>query len=118
MLELEEADHLIGCSGESRIRRAEQTRQHAAAMLLTGKDEIVAHRQFREYLQQLEGAADPETIEIRWPLSGNELAVDPDLARARHQLAEDAVEQRRLAAAIGTDEAENLALLHVEADAV
>ncbi len=46
------------------------------------------------------------------------LAVDLHLAAVWRELAENAIEQRGLAAAVRADQPENLALLHVEADAV
>ncbi len=45
-------------------------------------------------------------------------AVDEDLAFLRLLHARDAVEQRRLAAAVGADDAEDLASVHVERDVV
>src|SRR5437762_7246774 len=87
-------------------------------MLLSSEDQILPHRQLWEHLQKLEGAADAETIQFGRPQSGDDLAVDLDLATGRRELAEDAVEQRGLAAAVRADQAEDLALLHVEADAI
>jgi hypothetical protein len=87
-------------------------------LLLPGKDEVLPHRQFRKHLQKLEGAADAEPIQLGRPQSGDDPAVDLHLAIGRRKLAEDAVEQRGLAAAVRADQAEDLALLHVEADAV
>ena len=60
----------------------------------------------------------PRLIELGRPQAGDDLAVDLDLATGRRELAEDAVEQRGLAAAVRADQAEDLALLHVEADAI
>ena len=45
-------------------------------------------------------------------------AVDEDLAGLRLLHSGDAVEQRRLAAAVGADDAEDLASVHVERDVV
>ena len=87
-------------------------------MLLPGEDEIFPHRQFRKHLQELEGAADAKAIQLGRPQAGDDLAVDLDLATGRRELAEDAVEERGLAAAVRADQAEDLALLHVEADAI
>src|SRR3954465_13608337 len=85
-------------------------------MLLAGQDQILPHRQFWKHLQQLEGAADAQTIDLRRPQSGDDLAVDLHLATGRRELAEDAVEQRGLAAAVRPHQPEDLALLNVEAD--
>ena len=45
------------------VARAEQARQHASPMLLAGEDQVLAHGQLREDLQQLEGAADAQPVE-------------------------------------------------------
>src|SRR6266704_5702108 len=87
-------------------------------MLLPGEDQILPHRQFWKHLQKLERAADAETIQFGRPQSSDDLAVDLDLAIGRRELAENAVEQRGLAAAVRADQPEDFALLHVEADAV
>src|SRR5258705_8055129 len=87
-------------------------------MLLSGEDQVLPHRQFWKHLQKLEGAADAETIQFGRPQSGNDLAVNLHLATGRRELAEDAVEQRGLAATVRADQPEDLALLHVEADAI
>src|SRR5437868_15349061 len=87
-------------------------------MLLAGEDQIFPHRQFREHLKQLERAANAEPVQIRRPEAGDDLAVDLDLAAVRPELAEDAVEQGRLAATVRADQAEDFALLDVEADAI
>src|SRR5437763_16998630 len=87
-------------------------------MLLAGENQILPHRQLWKYLQKLEGAADAQTIQLRGSQSGDDLAVDLHLATGRRELAEDAVEQRGLAAAVRADQPEDLALLHVEADAI
>src|SRR6476646_5953951 len=87
-------------------------------MFLPGEDQVFPHRQFRKHLQQLEGPANAEPIQLRRPQTRDPSAVDLHFAGARGQLAQDAVEQGRLAAAIRSDQAEDLALLNVEADAV
>src|SRR5437879_316569 len=87
-------------------------------MLLAGENQILPHRQLWKYLQKLEGAADAQTIQLRGSQSGNDLAVDLHLATGRRELAEDAVEERGLAATVRADQPEDLALLHVEADAI
>ena len=81
MVELEEADHLVGGRGQSGIGGPEQPRQHGALMLLPGEDQVFAHRQLRKHLQQLEGAADAEPVELGGPHAGDDLAVDLHFAR-------------------------------------
>src|SRR6266702_5274691 len=118
MIELEEADHLVGGLRQSGIGAADQARGHVAPMLLACEDQVLAHREFWKHLQQLEGSADSELVELGGAQAGHDLAVELDLAAGRRELAEDAVEQRRLAATVRPDQAEDLALADVEADAV
>src|SRR5258705_2445047 len=87
-------------------------------MLLACEDQVLPHRQFWKHLQKLEGAADAQAIELGRPQSGDDLAVDLDLATGRRELPEDTVEEGGLAATVRADQPEDLALLHVEADAV
>src|SRR5205814_9262881 len=56
--------------------------------------------------------------QIGGPQAGNRPAVDLDFAAARLELAKNAIEQRGLSAAVRTDQAENFALVDVEADAI
>lgn len=85
-------------------------------MLLPGQDQIFAHAELRKYLQQLKRPADTAAVEFGRTQTGHDLAIHPHLAFIRHQLAEDAVEQGRLARTIRPDDAEDFALLHLEAD--
>src|SRR3954464_1336261 len=87
-------------------------------MLLRGKDQVLAHGEFRKDLQQLKRAADAELVEIAWPHAGHRATIEMHLAAGRPKLAEDAIEQRGLAAAVRPDDAEDLALVHLERDAV
>jgi hypothetical protein len=109
MIKPKKADHLIGGFGQSRIRGTEQARHHAALVFLSGKNEIFAHGQFWKNLQQLECAADAEAIEIGGPKAGHHPAVVLHLAIARRQPAENAVEERRLAATVRSDQSEDFA---------
>src|SRR6185503_17791989 len=52
------------------------------------------------------------------PLAGDGAAVDAHLAGRGRELPEDAVEQRRLARAVRPDQAEDLALAHLEGHAI
>ena len=83
-----------------------------------GENQVLAHGQLGEDLQQLERAADAEPVEVARPHAGDGAAVELHLAGTRPELAEDAVEQRRLAAAVRPDDAEDLALVDVERHAV
>src|SRR6185503_5312620 len=96
----------------------DQARPHRRLVLLAGEDQVLAHRKLREHLQQLEGAADAEAVELAGPLAVDGAPVDAHLAGRRRELPEDAVEQRRLARAVGPDQAEDFALAHLEGNAV
>ena len=52
-----------------------------ALVLLAGQDEVLAHGQLGEDLQQLEGAADAQAIEAGGPQPGDDPAVDPTSPR-------------------------------------
>ncbi len=116
--EAEEVDHALGRGRQARIAAAEQAAEHVPFVLLAGEDQVFAHGQFGEHLQQLEGAADAEAIELRGAQARDRAAIDGDGALGRVELAEDAVEQRRLARAVRADQAEDLAAADVEGDAV
>ena len=83
-------------------------------MLLARQDQVLAHRQLREHLQQLKGPAHTQPIEVARAHAGHGAAVQMHIAAAWLQLAEDAVEQGRFAAAVGADDAEDLALADIE----
>src|SRR5204863_9117250 len=93
-------------------------RPHRAAVLLAGEDQVLAHRELREDLQELEGAADAEAVQVAGPHAGDRAAIDAHIPRGGRELPEDAVEERRLARAIRSDEAQDLTLVHVEGHAV
>jgi hypothetical protein len=71
-----------------------------------------------EQLDVLEGARDPALDDSvrRRPQQG--LAVERDLARVGPVQTSDQVEHRRLAGAVGADQADDFPLGHVEADVV
>src|SRR6185503_10594912 len=114
----EELDHAVGGAAEAGVAAPDQARPHRAAVLLPGEDQVLAHRELGEYLQQLEGAADAEPVELAGPHPGDGAPVDAHFAGRGRQLAEDAVEQRRLARAVRPDQAEDLAFMHLERNAV
>jgi hypothetical protein len=66
-------------------------------VLLPGEDQVLAHRELRKHLQQLESTADAEAVEVARPLAGERAPVDAHFAGRGRQLSEDAVEERRLA---------------------
>src|SRR5262249_26922876 len=100
------------------IRRAEQAREHRTLVLLGGEEKILVHGELGEHLEQLKRAAHTQAIEIARAHARDDAAVEPHLALARRQLAENAVEQGRLAAAVGADDPQNLALVDVERHAI
>src|SRR4051812_26394956 len=83
-------------------------------MLLSSQDDIVEHAHLREHRELLEGAPDTELVQLRWPDAGNFAAIHVNLTRVQFKLAEDAIEERRLARAVRSDEPKDFALLHVE----
>ena len=84
---------------------------------LGGDPEVVLDREVVEQLQRLPGAAEPEPL----ALVGGEVldvaAVEADPARRRDEPGE-AVDERRLAGPVGTDQPDDLAFLDVEVDLV
>src|SRR5581483_5146102 len=80
MVELEEADHLVGSVRQPGIGTADQARGHVALMLLTGENQVLAHRKLWKDLQELEGAADTELVELGGTQARDDPAVELDLA--------------------------------------
>src|SRR6185503_3956572 len=116
--EAEELDHALRRDADARVAPPDQARPHRALVLLPGEDQVLAHRELRKHLQQLEGAAHPQAVELAGPQAGDLAAVDAHLPGRGRELPEDAVEQRRLARAVRPDQAEDLALAHLERNAV
>src|SRR5262245_18628090 len=114
MAEAEALDHALGVRAEAGVGVAEQARQPRALVLLRGEDEVLAHAELREHLQQLERAADAQAVEAGGPQARHGPPVEPHLAATRLQLAQDAVEERGFAGAVGADQPEHLALAHLE----
>src|SRR5690606_22964097 len=108
---------LVGSLRQAGIRGPEQARDQRTLVLLAGDNDVVEHRHLREHRQLLESAADAEAVELAGAHAGDGDTLHLDGPFVWLQLAEDAVEQRRLARAVGADEAEDLALVHVEGDA-
>src|SRR5581483_620826 len=113
----EEVEHAVGLGSEAGIARAEQPAQPRAAMFLAGEDQVLAHAEAREDLQELEGAADAQPIELRRAKAGDIAAIDRNASPGRQELPQDTVEQRRLARTVGADHAQDLAFVHVEGNA-
>src|SRR5690606_21556703 len=89
-----------------------QAERHAADhQVVEGADPV-------EHAGHLEHAQHAQARELRGIEPQHAAAVEPHLARIGPQVAGEHVEQRRLAGAIGPDQADQLALRHVHADAV
>ena len=114
MGEAEEGDQPLGFLGEAGVRAAEQAREHRAVMFLSGEDHVVQDGHLGEHRELLECPADPELVEVRCPHAGHVLPVDLDVAAFGLELAEDAIEQRRFARAVGADKAEDFPRTHVK----
>ncbi len=88
-------------------------------VLRMGADpDIVEHRKVGEQRHVLEGAADADFGDpVRRPRQ-DALAFHQDVARARLVEPAQAIEERGLAGAVRADQAEDLALMHVERHAI
>ena len=118
MLQAKQLEHPIRRRGKPGVRTPEQPGDAAADVLLSGQDEVLPRRKLREYLQQLERAGDAEAAERNRRHPRNVPPVEQHLAGAGRQLAEQAVEERGFARAIGADHAQNFAFLNLEGHSV
>jgi len=80
--------------------------------------DVVHHRKVRKQRDVLEGAADADLGDpVRRPRQ-DARALHQDVAGRRLVEPRQAVEERRLAGAVGADQSEDLALVHVEGHTV
>ena len=79
---------------------------------------VLEHRHLGEGLELLEGARHAEPADLVGPESGDGMAVQQHLARVRRLKAREQIEERGLARAVGTDDADQLARAHLEGDVV
>ena len=94
-------------------------RHHRVGPMQQGADDdVVLDRERRKRTHQLEGAADAAPADDVGPEPVDALAGEMDRAVVGREHAGDDVEQRGLAGAIGTDDREDSALRHAEADIV
>ena len=100
MREAEELDQFVGFRTQPGIRRTQQAAEHAALMFLAGDDDVVEHRHLRKDRKLLERAADTELVQVARAPARNRPPLHLDPAGGGRKLAEDAVEQRRLAGAV------------------
>src|SRR5206468_4743677 len=107
-------DQRIGLGAQARVAGREHAAPQAALVLLRGDDQVVAHAHLAEHLQRLERAADAAAVQLHRRQLGDVFAVELDAAGVGPDLAEHAVEHRRLARAVGPDVAEDLARHHLE----
>ena len=80
--------------------------------------DIVEHRQVGKQRDVLEGAADADLGDPVRRARQDALAFHQDVAGARLIEPAEAIEERRLAGAVRSDQAEDLALVHVERHAI
>ena len=85
---------------------------------MSAERDVVEQAHVRAQLDVLERArhAEPRDVPLRLP--GHVVAEELHAAGGHRQRAGDEVEHRRLAGAVGTDQADDLARAHVEADVV
>src|SRR5207245_9079234 len=79
---------------------------------------VLPHRHGTERPDDLEGAPDPEPGDAVRRQARDRPALPADVSSVDPVHAADAVEESRLAGAVRTDDAEDLALLHLESHAV
>ncbi|MHC2783736.1 hypothetical protein ACVMBZ_002950 [Bradyrhizobium liaoningense] len=90
----------------------------ARGLRMRADADVVHHRQVREQRHVLEGSADADLGDpVRRPRQDAD-AVHQDVAGRRLIQPRKAIEERGLAGAVGADQAEDLALVHVEGHAV
>jgi hypothetical protein len=118
MLETEESNQAVRIRRQVDTSFAEQTRHHRSFVFLTRQDKIVPHRELGKDLKQLESSAYTPARHLRWPHSGDFLAIERHSPLGWPKLAENAIEQCRLAAAARPDDAEKLAFARIEANIV
>ena len=83
-----------------------------------GDHHVLRRREVTKGLDDLEGPRDPRASDTVWRLARDLAAVEDDAPGVRRREARETVKARRLAGAVGTEEAEDLALLGGEGDGV
>ena len=122
--EPELVEHLHGTRAHLRLmppclRQAQRFGKRAeAGRRLGGGEQVVHHREAREHLELLERATHARPHHIDRPQRGELGGPEGDASAVGALEAADAVEERALAGAIGSDEAGDRAGLHVERHAV
>ncbi len=93
-------------------------RRPVSDVLVAAQHQVVEHRHLREQLDVLEGAGDPQVGDAIRAHPEEVLAHEPDRPLLGVIHARDAVEDRGLAGAVGTDDGEQLPGLDREAHVV
>src|SRR5262249_30756881 len=78
------------------------------------EDEVVVHGHLREQAAGLREGADSQAHELVGPAPRDISTVERDAARGGREIAERGLEQRRLAGAVGPDDADDRAVGHAE----
>jgi hypothetical protein len=124
-----EARHLVGLveqahRGEERFRLVTIQPAHGSEEIPAappvgevGGLDVLEHRELREDIGALEGAAHAEPTEIVGGDARHLALVEAHAARVGAEVAGDEIEQRGLARAVGTDDGADRSTGHVEADA-
>ena len=118
------ADELLGTLGDASLlglgfRQAQRVGDEARRGAAVAADlDVVEHGHAVEQRHVLERAADAELRDGVAGAAQDRAALEQDVAVVGHVEARQAVEERGLARAVGTDQAGNLARRHVEGDAV
>ena len=89
-----------------------------AAPCVTAHAHVVLDGQAAEELDVLEGARDPTADDPARPLPEQAPAVEADISLVRRIETGDHIERRRFAGAVRADQADDLASVRVEGDAV
>ena len=79
-------------------------------------DDVLGHREVREGFELLERAGHAQAGDAVGPQAGDVAPVEEDTAGVERLKPGDQIEQRGFAGAVGADDADDLALVHVERD--
>src|SRR5262249_47342442 len=81
---------------------------------VAAEHEVLVHGHLREQAARLREVADAQADDLVRPASRDISTVERDAPRGGHEIAERRLEKRRLAGAIGTDDADDRAVGHPE----
>ena len=109
-------DEVLGRMDERVVGARADHRKSPARNAAAGEIDVVEHGQARKQRGDLIGAAQAAPDALIGREGGDVLAEEPDRARARQEISGDAVEQRRLAGAVGAEHRATLARPHRQRD--